>query len=131
MDRRQFLHSGAGVAAGLLLLKSRTAFGYEANSGVRLGLLGCGGRGTGVATSFAKNTSAQVVALADLLPDQLAAGREHFNQVNAGLGHEPISEKLLFLGPEAYKKIASSPDVDLIQISTPPFFHVEHLGEAV
>jgi len=113
------------------LLKPRAAFGYEANSAVRLGLLGCGGRGTGVATSFAKNISAQVVALADLFPDQLASGRAHFNEVNAGLGQQPISEKLLFLGPDAYKKIAGSPEVDLIQISTPPFFHVEHLGEAV
>ena len=115
----------------MLLLKPLAAFGYEANSAVRLGLLGCGGRGTGVATSFAKNTSAQVVALADLFPDQLAAGRAHFNEVNAGLGQQPIAEKLLFLGPSAYKKIAESPEVDLIQISTPPFFHVEHLGEAV
>jgi predicted dehydrogenase len=131
MNRRQFLHTGTGAAAGLLLLKSRAAFGYEANSAVRLGLLGCGGRGTSVATSFAKNTSAQIVALADLFPDQLAAGRDHFNQLNASLGHEPIGEKLLFVGPQAYKKIAASPDVDLIQISTPPFFHVDHLGEAV
>jgi predicted dehydrogenase len=84
-----------------------------------------------VATSFAKNTSAQVVALADLFPDQLAAARDHFNQLNTSLGHEPVGDKLLFLGPNAYKKIAASPDVDLIQISTPPFFHVEHLGEAV
>jgi predicted dehydrogenase len=131
MKRREFLQAGAGVAAGFLLLKPRAAFGYEANSAVRLGLLGCGGRGTGVATSFAKNTSAQVVALADLFPDQLAAGRAHFNEVNASLGQQPIGEKLLFVGPSAYKKIAGSPEVDLIQISTPPFFHVEHLREAV
>jgi predicted dehydrogenase len=131
MKRREFIQTGAGVAAGFLLLKPRAGFGYQANSAVRLGLLGCGGRGTGVATSFAKNTSAQVVALADLFPDQLAAGREHFNQVNASLGQQPISEKLLFLGPGAYKKIAESPNVDLVQISTPPFFHVEHLAEAV
>src|ERR1035441_8322561 len=86
MNRRKFLETGSAAAAGLLLMKSRTAFGYQANSAVRHGLLGCGNRGTSVATSFAKNTSAQVVALADLFPDQLATGREHFNQVNASLG---------------------------------------------
>ncbi len=53
---------------------------------MRLGLLGCGSRGTSVATSFAKNTSARVVALADIFPDQLAAGKAHFDAVNAGLG---------------------------------------------
>ena len=130
MNRRHFLHTGA-AAAGLLILKPRAAFGYQANSTVRLGLLGCGGRGTTVATSFAKNTSAQVVALADLFPDQLAAGRETFNQINASLGQTPIADKLLFRGPHAFEQLAASREIDLMQISTPPFFHVEHLAAAV
>ncbi|MDT7816829.1 MAG: myo-inositol 2-dehydrogenase / D-chiro-inositol 1-dehydrogenase [Acidobacteriaceae bacterium] len=53
MNRRKFLGTSA-AAVGLLLLKSKTAFGYEANSAVRYALLGCGKRGTTVATSFAK-----------------------------------------------------------------------------
>jgi predicted dehydrogenase len=131
MDRRQFVQTGSAVVSGMLLLKPRAAFGYEANSAVRHGLLGCGNRGTSVATSFAQNTSAQVVALADLFPDNLAAGREHFDKVNAGLGHQPIDGKLLFHGPHAFEQLAASKDVDLIQISTPPFFHVQHLEAAV
>jgi predicted dehydrogenase len=129
MNRRQFVQSTA--ATGVLLLKSKTAFGYEANSAVRLGLLGCGSRGTSVATSFAQNTSTQVVALADLFPDNLAVGQAHFNQVNASLGHTAIADKLLFRGPHAFEELAASRDVDLIQISTPPFFHVQHLETAV
>jgi predicted dehydrogenase len=131
MNRREFIQSGTAAASTLLLLKPLTAFGYQANSAVRLGLLGCGGRGTAVASSFSQSTSAQVVALADLFPDQLAAGLDHFNQLNAGLGRQPIDSKLLFHGPHAFQQLAASPDVDLIQISTPPFFHVEHLGAAV
>ncbi len=115
----------------MLLLKAHTAFGYQANSAIRHGLLGCGNRGTSVATSFAQNTSAQVVALADLFPDQLAAGHDHFNKVNADLGHSAIDDRLLFRGPHAFEQLAASPDVDLIQISTPPFFHVQHLEAAV
>jgi myo-inositol 2-dehydrogenase/D-chiro-inositol 1-dehydrogenase len=131
MKRRDFLQAGALAASGLLLVKPGTAFSYQANSAVRLGLLGCGSRGTAVASSFAQNTSAQVVALADLFPDQLAAGRSHFDQLNAGLGRQPIDGKLLFHGPHAFEQLAGSPDVDLIQISTPPFFHVQHLEAAV
>ena len=119
------------AAAGLLLLKPRTAFGYQANSAIRHGLLGCGNRGTSVATSFVKSTTVQVVALADLFPDQLAAGRAHFNELNAASGAQPIAERLLFHGPHAFERLAASPDVDLIQISTPPFFHVQHLETAV
>src|ERR1019366_5035372 len=131
MNRRKFLKTGTAAAAGLLLIKSRTAFGYQANSAVRHGLLGCGNRGTSVATSFAQNTSAQVVALADLFADQLAVGRDHFDKLNASLGRPPIDSKLLFRGPHAFEQLAASKDVDLIQISTPPFFHVQHLEAAV
>ena len=131
MNRRQFLNTTTAAAAGFVILKPRAAFGYQANSAVRHGLLGCGGRGTTVATSFAKNTTAQVVALADLFPDQLAAGRAHFDQLNASLGAQPIADKLAFQGPHAFERLAASRDVDLIQISTPPFFHVQHLGAAV
>src|SRR5580692_10256907 len=131
MNRRQFLQTTTGAASGLLLLKPAKAFGYQANSAVRLGLLGCGSRGTAVATSFSENTSAQVVALADLFPDQLAAGKDHFDKVNAGLSRAAIDQKLMFHGPHAFEQLAGCKDVDLIQISTPPFFHVQHLKAAV
>jgi myo-inositol 2-dehydrogenase / D-chiro-inositol 1-dehydrogenase len=129
MNRREFLQTG--TACGLLLLKPRTAFSYQANSAVRLGLLGCGNRGTTVATSFSQNTTAQVVALADIFPDKLALGRSHFDDLNTSLSRQPIDEKLLFHGPHAFEQLAAAKDVDLIQISTPPFFHVQHLEAAV
>jgi len=129
MNRREFLQTG--TACGLLLLKPRTAFSYQANSAVRLGLLGCGNRGTTVATSFSNSTTAQVVALADIFPDKLALGRTHFDQLNASLGRQPIDSKLLFHGPHAFEQLVASKDIDLIQISTPPFFHVQHLEAAV
>jgi len=131
MDRRQLIQTGAAAASGMILLKPATAFGYAANSAIRHGLLGCGNRGSSVAESFSKNTAAQVVAIADLFPDNLAAGRARFDQLNASLNRAPIDPKLLFHGPHAFEQLAASPDVDLIQISTPPFFHVQHLEAAV
>ncbi len=131
MDRRELIQTGTAAAAGMTLLKPLTAFGYAANSAVRHGLLGCGNRGSSVAESFSKNTSAQVVAIADLFPDNLTAGRSRFDKINADLGRAPIDAKLLFHGPHAFEQLAASPDVDLIQISTPPFFHVQHLEVAV
>ena len=130
MDRRNFL-GGSAAVSGLLLLKSKTAFGYEANSAVRLAVLGCGNRGTTVGTSFAKNTPARIVALADLFPDQLEKGKTHFDQVNESLGVPAISPKLMFRGYRAFEEVAASPEVDAIQISTPPWFHVQHLDAVV
>ena len=131
MNRRRFLQAGSQAITGMMLLRSKTAFGYQANSAVRLGLLGCGNRGTAVATSFSNNTLAQVVALADLFPDRLAAGHDHFDKVNETLGRSPIDDTLIFVGPHAYEQLAASAQIDLIQISTPPFFHVQHLEAAV
>ena len=131
MNRREFLQAGSGVVSGILLVGPRTAFGYEANSAVRIGLLGCGSRGSGVAESFARNTPARIVALADLFPDNLAAGLDRLNKVNASLGQPAIDSNLLFHGPHAFEQLASSTEVDLIQISTPPYFHVQHLEAAV
>jgi predicted dehydrogenase len=129
MDRRDFI--GGAAASGIMILSSRTAFSYEANSAVRIGLLGCGSRGTTVATSFAKNTPARIVALADLFPDQLAAAKTHFDQVNASLGVPAIDPSLMFRGSHAFEELAASKAVDSIQISTPPWFHVQHLDAAI
>jgi myo-inositol 2-dehydrogenase/D-chiro-inositol 1-dehydrogenase len=130
MNRREFT-LGTAVTSGLLLLKPSTAFGYEANSAVRLALLGCGGRGTAVADSFAKNTSARIVALADLFPDQLEKARAHFDETNAGVGASPIDPKLMFRGYKAFEEVAQASGVDAVQISTPPWFHVQHLDAVV
>ena len=115
----------------MLLINSRVAFGYEANSAVRHALLGCGNRGSSVAESFARNTSARIVALGDIFPDNLAAGHERFNGILTSLNQPAIDDKMLFKGPHAYEQLANSKDVDLIQISTPPYFHVQHLEAAV
>jgi myo-inositol 2-dehydrogenase/D-chiro-inositol 1-dehydrogenase len=130
LSRREFVKAGA-AASGLLLLKSKTAFGYEANSAVRMGLLGCGNRGTSVASSFAKNTTARVVALADIFPDKLALGKAHFDELNGQLGHAAIEDRLTFHGHDAFMELAHSKDIDMVQISTPPWFHVEHLEGVV
>jgi myo-inositol 2-dehydrogenase / D-chiro-inositol 1-dehydrogenase len=129
--RRHFLNGAAAGVAGLLILKPETVRGYQANSAVRLGLLGCGGRGTTVATSFAKNTSARIVALADIFPDKLDAAKSHFDSVASSMGYAGPDKNLMFRGAKAYEQLAASKEIDAIQISTPPFFHVEHLAAAV
>jgi len=128
MDRRKFL-TGTAATSGLMFLKPKTAFGYQANSAVRYALLGCGNRGTSVATSFAKNTSARIVAIADLFPDQLEKGKAYFDDLNKSLGYAGPEHQ--FRGYKAYEELAASKDVDAVQISTPPWFHVEHLEAIV
>ena len=79
LDRRAFL--GTAGAAGLMILKPQLVRGSQANSAVRVGLLGCGGRGTADATSIALNGPARIVALADLFEDRLLTAKDHFDTV--------------------------------------------------
>ena len=129
IGRRQFL--GAAGAAGLMIIKPQLVRGTAANSAIRVGLLGCGNRGTYVATSFADNTSARVVALADLFQDQLGRGKLHFDRVAAKKGYAGIDPKLMFRGPKAYQELANSAEIDMVQISTPDIFHPQHLETVV
>jgi len=113
--RRAFLE-----AAGVTLISPRAVRGTEANSAVRVGLLGCGGRGTAVADSMVKNAGARIVALGDLFEDQLDRARQHFG-----------NPAILFHGPRAFEEISAAPGIDAIVVATPPYFHARHLRAMV
>jgi myo-inositol 2-dehydrogenase/D-chiro-inositol 1-dehydrogenase len=123
MNRREFL--GAAGAAGLMIVKPQAVRGSQANSAIRIGLLGCGGRGTSVATGFAKNTAARIAALGDLFPDQLEKAKARFDKI------APIDPSQVFQGPKAFEQIAASKEIDAVLITTPPYFHPQHLEAAV
>ncbi len=128
--RRQFLGATA-AAAGMMMIKPELVRGTAANSAVRLGVLGCGGRGTAVATGFVDDTNTRVVALADLFSDQLDKARKHFDDHQKSKAYAAIDAAQLFKGPKAYEQIAASKEVDALLVTTPPYFHPEHLETVV
>src|SRR5258707_6130073 len=130
VDRRKFL-GAAAATAGMLLLKPELVRGTAANSAVRVGLLGCGGRGTEDATTLTDTGGARVVALADLFQDQLDKGRDAFNKMQQEKGYAAIDASQLFVGPNAFQQMANSKEVDAVVIASPPYFHPEHLDAVV
>jgi len=130
LDRRKFL-GFAAAGAGVMFMKPELAFGTAANSTLRVGLLGCGGRGTEDASNLVDTGGARVIALADLFQDQLDAAREHFDKKQQEKGFAALDASHLFVGPDAYQQIAASKEVDAIVIATPPFFHPHHLEAVV
>jgi len=130
VDRRTFLGVTAAAAAAMFI-KPALVHGTRANSAVRVGLLGCGGRGTEDASNLVDTGGARVVALADLFQDQLDAARAHFDQVQQAKGYAALDSMQLFVGPRAYEQIAASKEVDAIVIATPPYFHPQHLETVV
>ncbi len=130
LGRREFIGTAA-AAATFTILKPQLVRGTAANSAVRVGLLGCGGRGTADATDLVESAGARVVALADLFKDQLDAAEMGFNELGQKKGYASIDRSQLFLGPKAYQEIVNSKEVDAVVITTPPYFHPEHLEAAV
>src|SRR6267378_3102646 len=130
LDSRKFLGTAAATA-GLMFIKSELVRGTAANSAVRVGLLGCGGRGTEDATNLIDTGGARVVALADLFQDQLDKARENFNKIQQEKGYATLDASQLFVGPNAYRQIAASKEVDAVVIATPPYYHPQHLETAV
>src|ERR1043166_2646842 len=106
VDRREFL-GAAAVTAGVMFIKPALVRGTAANSAVRVGLLGCGGRGTEDATNLVDTGGARVVALADLFRDQLDAAHAHFDQVQTAKGYPALDAKQQFVGPHAFEQIAA------------------------
>ncbi|MGH9401322.1 MAG: Gfo/Idh/MocA family protein [Terriglobia bacterium] len=134
LTRRQFagkVAAGAAAAAGLMIIKPELVRGTAANSHLRIGLLGCGGRGTHDATVLSTETPARVVALADLFQDQLDTAKAHFDQIAQQKGYAGVDSKRMFRGPDAYQQIANAKDVDAVVITTPPYFHPQHLAAVV
>jgi len=130
LDRRRFLGVAAGTA-GAMFIKPALVHGTAANSAVRVGLLGCGGRGTEDASNLVDTGGARVVALADLFQDQLDTARAHFDQMQQTKGYSAIDASQLYVGPNAYEKIASSKELDAVVVATPPYYHPRHLEAVV
>jgi predicted dehydrogenase len=130
VDRRTFLGVTTSAATAMLVNPALVR-GTRANSAIRVGVLGCGGRGTEDASNLVDTGGARVVALADLFQDQLDAARAHFDQLQQAKGYAALDAKQLFVGPRAYEQIATSKEVDAIVIATPPYYHPQHLETVV
>jgi predicted dehydrogenase len=116
--RREFLVGTA--AATVSLVSPAMALGTKANSVIRLGMIGCGGRGTWIANLFAKTGQYQFVACADYFADRAGAFGEKFK----------IEPGRRFTALSCYKRLLDEP-LDAVVIESPPYFHPEQAAAAV
>jgi len=122
MERRTFLKSATAVSA-FTILKPGTAFRTNANSAIRIGIIGCGGRGTAVISSMSKNTGIAIIAMADLFEDKLQEAKVNLNKLNTDKGLPEIPKTNMFQGSKAYLPLLNKKDVDAVLISSPCYSH--------
>jgi len=96
---------------------------------IRLGLIGCGGRGTyDTPNCLNAAPNVELVAMGDLFQDRLDRCRR---QLAAKLGDKiKVTDETCFTGWDAYKKVLAT-DVNLVILTTPPYFRPAHLRAAL
>ena len=130
-SRRDFLKTGAvgaaAVAATLSLLQNVHADG---NDVIRVGLVGCGGRGTGAATQCVQGgQNVRLVAMGDAFQDRLTSARNTLTNNRALAGRIDVPPARCFVGLNAYEQVIAA--CDLVILATPPGFRPTHIRAAV
>lgn len=131
-SRRTFLKTssllvaGGAVAGQLNVARAAHAYGSDT---IKIGLIGCGGRGTGAADQ-AMNTegSVKIVAMGDVFSDRVQAAyrglkSKHGDKVD-------VAKDKMFDGLDNYKKVLET-DCDLVILATPPGFRPQHIEAAI
>lgn len=138
--RREFVKLGsAGVAAATLGAGGAGVMAGARNmGGVRVGVIGCGGRGTGAAINMLEaSPDTEIVALADVFADRLAGCRREL----ASLGDSPesramaarvnVRDEACFVGFDAGQRLIEHGQCDVVILATPPGFRPGHFAAAV
>lgn len=131
-SRRNFIkRSGAALVGSSLVYPSSifAAQKYPSANQIKVGLVGCGGRGTGAAAQ-ALNADPNVVltAMGDIFEDRLEGSLKELlkikpEQIKIGKGNKAI-------GFDAYQKVIDS-GVDVVILTTPPAFRPDQLTAAI
>ena len=130
LQRRTFLKQAAALSA-FTILSPRIVFGTQANSAVRIGIIGCGSSRYRRAHVDVAAYQHVVVAMADLFADQLQRAGATFNQQNAAKKFPAIKTSNMYQGSKAYLRLIENKDVDAVLISSPAYTHPEFLEAAV
>jgi len=129
--RRDFLKTSAAVAGGLGLNFSLASGVYAAGDDLlKVGLVGCGGRGTGAAReALNADKNVKLVAVADTFRQQIDYSIENLKTQEKIADKVQVDEDHKFVGLDAYKNVVDS--VDVVLLATPPGFRPLHLKYAV
>ena len=129
LDRRLFL-KGTGAAAAAFAATGTAALAHNGGrEEIRVGLVGCGGRGTGAAVNALKaDPKAKLVAMGDAFADRLQRSRKNL-QKSKNSAQVAVDDDHCFSGFDAYQKVIESCDVVLL--CSTPHFRPKHLAAAI
>lgn len=122
--RRDFLKTSALAAGFPALLPA-----MQAAKSIKVGLIGCGGRGTGAAAQALKaDDYATLTAVADVYAERASDCLERLKK--AAGPKVQVESQNIFTGLDAFQKLIDS-GVDVVLLATPPGFRPQHLRACV
>ena len=128
VSRREFVKAASAVTAiGATTLPAWAV--QENRDPIKIGFIGCGGRGTGAANqALAANGNAVIWAMGDAFEDRLNGSM--VSLVGEQGERATVSKSRQFVGLDSYQKVIDS-GVDMVILTTPPHFRPEHIAAAV
>jgi predicted dehydrogenase len=129
LSRRRFLQTTAIATTATL---AATPFVHAGGNGtLKVGLIGCGGRGTGAATQALRaDRNVKLWAIGDAFRDRLDESLRNLNRDQAIAAKIDVAQEREFVGFDAYQQVINS-GVDVVLLATPPHFRPMHLEAAV
>ncbi|MBT5927283.1 MAG: Gfo/Idh/MocA family oxidoreductase, partial [Verrucomicrobia bacterium] len=98
---------------------------------IKVGLIGCGGRGTGAAAqALQADENIKLVAMGDLFADRLETSLNTLTKTSAVADKVKVKQDHQFVGWNAFEQVLAS-DVDSVILTTPPHFRPAHLKAAI
>ncbi len=139
-SRRDFLRSGGAAVAGSAVAANLTSLvrpvHAQGSASLKIGLVGCGGRGSGAATQAIKaDPNTELVAVAEAFEERAKRGLDGIkNQLNnegdeKAVARVNVADENIFIGLDAYKNVIDMSDVVLL--CTPPGFRPIQFAAAV
>jgi predicted dehydrogenase len=130
-SRRCFLKSTAGAAAGVALIAPFAGSAPAADRELKVGLIGCGGRGTGAAAqALHGDAHVKLWAMGDAFADRLQTSLTTLQNDQALVPRIDVPAARRFTGFDAYRQVIDS-GVDVVLLCTPPHFRPAHLRAAI
>jgi len=129
--RRSFLRSSAAAISAVGLGQSLPALQDPPRGDeLRVGLIGCGGRGTGAAVqALSTKGDTRLVAVADMFEDRLAGCLDELQGTGVA-SRVDVPKERRFVGADAFQGVLSA-NVDVVLIATPPHFRPAHFDAAI
>ena len=130
--RRHFVRTGSLLAPAIFTAarSARAQQMADSSEAIKIGLIGCGGRGSGAANqalnAYDKNST--LVAIADVSETQIDKSLQNLSTIHGE--RVKVSPENRFSGLDGFKKVLAM-DVDVVILATPPGFRPMHLEAAV